>query len=468
MIFMRIKQLKLEHFKCFKTEKTFDFGKITLLTGANNSGKSTVIQALLSAIQSNGFPLNYSPNGKYVNLGDFKEVTHHGNKNSIKLNIKTSAELFPFKKNKMDIEMQTCWREDPKSFLPILQKAIISTLSLSNDTDELLEQDSIYHKELVQTVFIERSNNADLYNVKIQYSNAQFAESEHYKFKENTLIKRALSLEKLDPIAWEPKLIGKEITFELTLKALLFYQNQFLRFPEYGSKLQDGYFKYIGAFRQPPQLSYWETNNYTCEINTDGTGYIDQIVQWENTSDDKMIELASALQSLGLLEGVKINRLNGGKFEVLVKLFQNGSWTSLTNVGYGVSQLLPILVTDLQIPLISQQTTFFLAEPETHLHPSIQSNLAQYFINQINIDNKKNYIIETHSEYFLNRIRLAIVKGELSISDIQVYFLESIKNDTNVYNIHFTKTGEIHGAPATFFETYSMDAMQIFTNAFKE
>jgi predicted ATPase len=453
---MKIEQLKLENFKCFKTEKTFDFEKITLLTGANNSGKSTVMQALLSAIQSDGFPLNYSPNGKYVNLGDFKEISHNGNKNSIKLSIKTSAKSIV--SGNKQLEIQAALREDKRNFLPILKNTVIASLHALHDTDTWYRH----------TILIEEDAQTGLYNIKIQCPDVASAAYYYSKLKENTNIRR--SLEKLDDLAFEPKWIGKDITFEMTLKALLFYQRQFPILPPYSLKLQDMCVKYMGAFRQPPQLSYWETNNYIFEINANGEGYIDQIVEWEKRADDKMIELATTLQSLDLLEGVKMNRLNGGKFEVLVKPLQK-DWTTLANVGYGISQLLPILVSDLLEPnrlFEGNESTFFLAEPETHLHPSVQANFAQYIVNQVNTKKEKNYVIETHSEYFLNRIRLAIVKGELEASDIRVYFLESIKNDTNVYNINFTKTGEIHGAPATFFETYSMDAMQIFTNAFKE
>jgi predicted ATPase len=56
---MKIEQLKLENFKCFKTEKIFDFARLTILTGAKSSGKSTVMQALLSMLQSNDFPMSY-------------------------------------------------------------------------------------------------------------------------------------------------------------------------------------------------------------------------------------------------------------------------------------------------------------------------------------------------------------------------------------------------------------------------
>ena len=83
---MKIEQLTVENFKCFKREQTFDFSRLTILTGANSSGKSSVIYAILMALQSEGFPNSLSTNGHYVNLGDFKDISFgHNSANIIKI-----------------------------------------------------------------------------------------------------------------------------------------------------------------------------------------------------------------------------------------------------------------------------------------------------------------------------------------------------------------------------------------------
>ena len=71
---MLINKLGLKNFKCFK-EVEVDFAKITLLTGENSSGKSSLIYGLLAPFQSEGFPLYLFPNGKYVNMGDSEEIS---------------------------------------------------------------------------------------------------------------------------------------------------------------------------------------------------------------------------------------------------------------------------------------------------------------------------------------------------------------------------------------------------------
>ncbi|KAA6306392.1 hypothetical protein EZS27_041952, partial [termite gut metagenome] len=63
---MRIRNLSIQNFKCFEERIDLEEGKLTLLTGANSSGKSSIIYSILGAIQSGEFPLHFSTNGKYV------------------------------------------------------------------------------------------------------------------------------------------------------------------------------------------------------------------------------------------------------------------------------------------------------------------------------------------------------------------------------------------------------------------
>ena len=90
---MNLTKISIENFKCFQNEIDIDFGRLTLLTGANSSGKSSIIYSVLGSLQSGEFPFQFSTNGKYVNMGDFKEIVHdHNRKEKIKfMSIKKSC-----------------------------------------------------------------------------------------------------------------------------------------------------------------------------------------------------------------------------------------------------------------------------------------------------------------------------------------------------------------------------------------
>jgi predicted ATPase len=362
---MKIEQLTLENFKCFKSEKTFDFSRLTILTGANSSGKSSVIHAILMALQSEDFPYSLSPNGSIIKLGDYKEIANqHDSNKVIQLGFKFKNQL-----------CKTYWNQDEITQLP----KFIKLESLNNDTENGLK---------------------DLNRVTLKSAITTF----------------------------------KHIT------------------------------NYVSAFRKAPQRTYYEQNQQNYKVGTEGEEYIDQIVEWDKRSNGKMKELVETMTNLDLIEEIEIIRLGGGRFDVLVKPINSNELSSLSDVGSSVSAFMPIIVADLQLP---NDSTLFLAEPEIHLHPSIQSKFGEYIVNNIN-NTDKNYVIETHSEYFLNKIRLAIVKGELKKEDVKVYFLENNGDDTDVYDIDFTKTGAIKNAPPNFFRTYFLDTMDIALNSFAE
>jgi len=214
---------------------------------------------------------------------------------------------------------------------------------------------------------------------------------------------------------------------------------------------------FIGPFRLAPERTYYQKAKADEKVGMNGEGYIDQILEWEHQKAPQFKKLISILKKLELINSLKTQQLKGGRFEVNVRTKSKGVWASLADVGFGISQFLPVIVADLQL---SDDSTLILAQPEIHLHPSIQASLADYFVNQIK-ETGKQYIIETHSEYLLNRFRLDIVKGKLDPADISVYYFEPSPDGSITYRIEFTKDGQIKNAPKGFFDTYMIDAMDI-------
>ena len=113
---MKIEQLILENFKCFKIEQTFDFSRLTILTGANSSGKSSVVNAILMILQSEGFPKSLSTNGDFVNLGDFEDIANgHDSSKIISLGLKVSS-------TERTDNFSSTWQIDKTNYLPDLKE----------------------------------------------------------------------------------------------------------------------------------------------------------------------------------------------------------------------------------------------------------------------------------------------------------------------------------------------------------
>ena len=219
---------------------------------------------------------------------------------------------------------------------------------------------------------------------------------------------------------------------------------------------------FIGSYRIYPERTYYQKPKSSRQISTSGEGYIDQILEWQEKKDEEFNQLITILKELKILYDVKPQKIGGGRFDLKVKVKRGSNWASLADVGFGVSQLLPIIVADLQLV---DNSSLIMSQPETHLHPSIQAELGTYFVKQVN-QSEKQYIVETHSEYLINRLRLCIVKGEIKPEDVAVYYFENtVKEGSIAHRIEFTKQGQILNAPQGFFDTYMMDTMNIALNA---
>jgi len=114
---MLINSLSLENFKCFE-RLDVKFAPITLLTGANSSGKSSLISAILAVLQTDGLPFYLSTNGKYVNMGSFEEMTYDKkNQSKMKISIKPFVEIYSCGKP----EFNWTWKFDQPNDLPKLE-----------------------------------------------------------------------------------------------------------------------------------------------------------------------------------------------------------------------------------------------------------------------------------------------------------------------------------------------------------
>ncbi|RYZ75918.1 MAG: hypothetical protein EOP04_32710, partial [Proteobacteria bacterium] len=93
----------------------------------------------------------------------------------------------------------------------------------------------------------------------------------------------------------------------------------------------------------------------------------------------------------------------------------------IADVGFGISQILPVIV---QCFLSKTNSFTVIEQPEIHLHPKMQADLTDLFIEVLGDEKDKCLIVETHSEYLLNRLRLRIAQGKISRDDVAIYFVE--------------------------------------------
>ncbi len=163
----------------------------------------------------------------------------------------------------------------------------------------------------------------------------------------------------------------------------------------------------------------------------------------------------------GLFESVHIK--NFGKsfaspFELDVSI--GGSRLPISNVGYGVSQSLPIIV-ELFVRS-SGYHWFALQQPEVHLHPKAQAALGNLFLDMA-IQSNTRFLIETHSDYIIDRFRTCYRENEAAQSiTSQVLFFERYKCGNRIHNIPILKDGNYDDdQPANFREFFINEELRI-------
>lgn len=169
------------------------------------------------------------------------------------------------------------------------------------------------------------------------------------------------------------------------------------------------------------------------------------------------------LQYLGVADSIQSR--DKGKFghELVVKIGEGKGHHDLTHVGVGVSQILPILVTSL---LAAPDTTLIFEQPELHLHPKVQSLLADFFLSMTRLG--KQCILETHSEYLVNRIRFrtaAAVRSNPWLEAVKLYFVERGTDGSSFREVAMNEYGAIQDWPDGFFDQSQREAERILRAA---
>jgi predicted ATPase len=160
---------------------------------------------------------------------------------------------------------------------------------------------------------------------------------------------------------------------------------------------------------------------------------------------DRLIEFGDAS---GLFQNIDVKRFvaaPGSPFQISVNV--GGPASNLVDVGYGVSQSLPVVVETLQAP---RGSLFLLQQPEVHLHPRAQAALGTYLAN-VSKQRRHTILIETHSDHLLDRIRMDVRdKKGIRAEDVSILFFHRDGLDVKVHQLTFDEQGNIIDAPVGY------------------
>ena len=174
---------------------------------------------------------------------------------------------------------------------------------------------------------------------------------------------------------------------------------------------------------------------------------------WDTLHED-LVEFG---KQSGLFSDIKIKRHGkeiNDPFQLRVKV-RTGPQSNIMDVGYGVNQILPILVEIMH----SKRTAFLLQQPEVHLHPRAQAEFSTFLAKSVS-KKEHSFLIETHSDYIIDRMRISVRDGIIKPDDVSILYFEPEKKggSVKIHNVKMDKQGNLIDIPQGYRDFFMQES----------
>ena len=432
-------EIWLRDFRCFHERQTARLAPLTLLVGENSTGKTSflaMVRALANLAYGSLVPDFKEPP---YDLGSFDEIAHHRGAKGSRAELFSAGFSSPAVKDDQEPwRFDAAFRREGTAPLPERRSYTLGnawiTDSLRNDSTALQvvagTSRGTWRAPLLSPL---RASDPD----------------ERWLFSD-LLVRAAISTAHDRPVEAQFTPVGdspplndsdrEELSAVVNTVALAHAQT--LPFP--GAPVRSKPHRTY----DPARVTYDPEGNYVPMY----------LAELHSENAEAWAELKAGLESFGsaagLFDEISIRPLGkqGEPFQVQVRKHSRsakGPWRNLIDVGYGVSQALPV-VTELFRPDANAREMFLLQQPEVHLHPSAQAALGSLFCAVAGP--RRQIIVETHSDHLLDRVRMDIRDGvsNLKPEDVSILFFERANLDVRIHSLQVDEQGNVLNAPESY------------------
>ena len=413
---MNITQFTMEEVRCFAERQQFEIRPLTFLVGENSTGKTTALacfQVLANYLKEGVVNFNSEP----YSMGIFRDIVRNSRPkgNAFKLGFTFTGD-----------------REDVEYTVECVQKKDGLEPAIESVTIKFTDGEIVFKTEEGERKGI---NLASFQGIRSHYVGVDA------NFLDHSTLSYLLN------------------HFYLTENESSLAEYIEKKYEEIGGL---GDLRGISVFstapvRSRPKRTYDPTREFN---DPEGSDVPMRLMRIESTKKDEWEALKQALvefgKSSGLFQNIEIQTLGGSlsaPFQIKIKV--RGPNSNIIDVGYGVSQILPILVHILSPSPLAQwhNAYFLLQQPEVHLHPTAQAQLSSLMATSAS-QGDQSFIVETHSDYMIDRARIEIRKGTINPEDVSLIYLEPKRRFVKVHNISFDEMGNMTGVPTHYREFF--------------
>lgn len=401
-----LKKLSLSNFKSFQKMEELEIRNLTVVVGRNSCGKSSLMQSLLLLKQTldsqNTTPLCLE--GKYLKYSNLKELSFglppvH--------TAKIGYELFlSDKENKVSGKVKIGFKNSKENelYIPKLSECIVE---LEKNGEMASTSFTSISKSKAKAIFkgfvqhFEKEGSGELSGVKVIF---------HKFLPEHIQLSFTKNGDKKEKEIKIPFFVAMDEEIDLT--SLL------------NSELKN--IRYLSPIRATPERAYVHYSQDVSSLNEDGSNSAhilwakrEHTVKWKKKNHKLSKAVNECIDTIGLSQEISPDKVGDIIYKVGIRESISGSNVSLADVGFGYSQVIPIILLGL---LSSKENLMLIEQPEIHLHPSSAGNLADLFLGFVEDD--KRFIIETHSQEFINKLRLRVIQNPELKKKINIVFVE--------------------------------------------
>jgi len=388
--------LGLKNFRAFE-ELDLGLAPVTVLVGPNNAGKSSIISALRILAQtviSEDFRVPLLLNGPLGDFGTYKDVVYENDRRraigmtlGVGLPGRTAA-------REVLLDLNFAYR--------MQRREVILRGSTMYDQDR-------------NPVFTSR------YSGDTEKQTIQFLSQKMEALETKPIQRRLRTIHFLVPI-WQlatrlTRLTGRKQPPIEIRKALALADAAFREFLHGLRSIE-----YLGPFRKAPERTNLFSGESPTTVGMDGAKAIDILASDYLRRGRKKKKLLNPiirwLRSAEIATDIKVRVLSDRHYEMLVRHPVTGEFQNLADVGYGSSQVLPVIAAGYNLV---PGSTFIVEQPEIHLHPKAQAELGTFLAGLY--ERNIQCIVETHSEHLILRLQKHVATGLIRPRDIIVYFV---------------------------------------------
>ncbi len=421
-----LRRIGLSNFKCWK-ELDIELAPITLLFGTNSSGKTAILQSLLMLKQT---ARGFDP-GQHINFGGRpRDYFYFGSYQDLAYSHQTDR----------DISVSLTWEK--------------TGVILSRRDGAIWVEDPEDHFNIGKTIRYDvewRMRNGIFIN-KLAYStieDGQPIESYWLKYKEDGSYALWMT-------GWDSDYeVGG---FPPPQSCFILPSRKDWSFPVYSLEFQQlmTCLIYLGHLRGYPKRQYLWTGSKPSVIEPNGEQTIEHLIASSRDDGALLREVENRLEYLDLVESFDVKPVDNieRRYEATATLA--GVESSLMDVGFGVSQALPVVTMLLSAP---EGSIILLEQPELHLHPNAQAALADLLLE---VAEKRNLqlIVESHSEHIVRRLQRRIAEADSEFANpenIKMYYCQPGEGGATIDEVDVDRFGQISNWPEKFMGDISGD-----------